>query len=204
MKFKLFILVAFALGSFAVSAQQPVNEVISKLKQENEKISTISSHFKQTKTLPIMDEPIISEGSFYFDHNGKVCMDYTNPQGDILLINGETVQIVTNGKQSQSKNRFSELKSLLIACFKGDLNQLGNCKFTLVDSKTSYIIVAEMNKEKSKGLPQKVILTYDRKDCSISEMKMEEANGNTTLYQLSSKKINQPIEEQVFTTKKKK
>lgn len=203
MKLKSLFLASLTCICVAASAQQPIDEFIVKLKQENEKISTITSHFKQTKTLPIMDEPIISEGSFYFDRNGKVCMEYTEPQGDILLINGETVQMITNGKQAQSKNRFAELKSLLISCFKGDLQQLGNCNFSLKNEKNLYVVTAEMNNGKAKGLPSKVILSYDQKDYTITSMEMDEANGNITLYQLSGKKNNQPIDESVFTPKKK-
>ncbi len=188
----------FTLG---LSAAEPSKEFINTLKIENEKIQTIVCPFNQEKHLEVFENPLKTNGTFYYQKDNKVCMSYDNPKGDLLLINGDQFVMITNGKtqnkNAQNKNKFGALKNLLFACFQGDLNSIGDCSFDYSEDSNHYIIVAEM-KKKSRILPEKLLLKYDKKNFIISYMEMLESNGNKTVYILENKSINESVDTNVF------
>ncbi len=193
-----FLSIAFAANVFAA---EPTSDFINKLKSENEKVNTIVCPFNQEKHFEILENAILSKGTFYYQKDDKVCMSYNDPQGDLLLINGEQFVMITNGKtqskNAQNKNKFGSLKNLLFACFQGDLNSIGNCSFNYSEDASSYIIDVEM-KKKNRILPDKLHLRYDKSNYLLTYMEMEESNGTKTIYKLEGKKINTSIDAGVF------
>lgn len=204
-KIKLSISIISLILSIKSFAVVPSAEFITKLKQENEKIISMTCPFSQEKKMEILENPIFSNGQFYYEKSDKVCMNYIDPKGDLMLINGELFVMIANGKSmeknAQNKNKFGALKNLLFACFQGDLNALGDSNLDFEEDDNYFIINVEM-KKKSRILPEKLYLKYDKKDFSISYMILHESNGNSTSYELKNKKINMKLDSSVFNYNK--
>lgn len=198
---KLLFIILTVIPTLLVAQKAPSSELLDKIMSENKRIKSIECPFTHTKYLPFMSENIISKGMFYYDINGKVCMDYIEPAGELLLINGDLFKMVANGKErkmnAQSKSKAGELSNLLFACFQGNLSGLNDCKITYEETADLYIMTVVMLK-KSKMLPEILVLEYNKKDYSIERMKMEEDDGSFSLYELKGKKINTDITKDKF------
>jgi len=71
-----------------------------------------------------------SKGKFFYKKAQKICLEYTNPQGNLIVMNGVKFKIQTNGKATvvkmNSNPMMRQMGDMLTACMTGNLNLFGN------------------------------------------------------------------------------
>lgn len=176
--------------------------VLEKIKQENAKYNSITCDFKQVKHLEMLGEDIDSEGKFYYAKPDKLAMRYEDPEGEMMLINGDKFVMVAMGTRreisGQSNAKMQGMKTILAACLEGDVKKVGASKITCKETAKHYVVTAIINPASNKSDITEVVLNYDKSNLSLSLLKTIEADGSYTIYELINKKFNQPIADSIF------
>lgn len=202
---RIFITTLLIISTLTIYSQE--NELIEKIKTANQKVSSITATFVQTKHFPLMNQEIESEGNLYFEDT-KMSLKYTKPEGDIMLINGDSFVMNANGKKqsvnAKTNAQIAELKNLLLTCMKCDINKIvsdfnGVKEYT--STATSHLFTLIRDKKGKKGF-YKIILNIDTKSLTLNALEMHEMNDNYTVYKMQNKQFNQKIEDSVFQVQK--
>ncbi len=154
--------------------------------------SQINASFAQQKTIKASGKTIESKGTVLYQSPETLKMNYTQPAGDYFIIEGNMLKINMNGKKSTvdvTKNAVMKTqKSTLLNCIKGNYKQVAtdnNAEYTVKEAGASRIVTITAKKAATRGY-SKITLTYRKSDNMVTEMVLEEFNGNTTRYSFSN------------------
>ncbi len=201
------LLFTVLLSATAQTSSEKITEknIEHLLKEKSAQTETISCHFRQTKKMSVLAKPVISEGTFYYKKENKICMAYSDPAGDMLLMNDDKFLIVTNGKKNiadAGRNPgLKALRQMLAACMSGNVQDLvlgGKNTITYDLNNGLYVITIGLDKKKTRGTIKSIVLSFDPSDLSLSELLMEEFSGDYTRYEFSDKKFNVGIDDNLF------
>lgn len=204
------LLTAIILLSTFGFANAQKDAAIDKILKTNEKYQTINCDFKQTKTMAMVDKKIESEGVLYFNRADKLKMDYSNPAGNLLLISGESLLMIQNGRKNDFNTKqnaqMRNLKNTLLLSIAGDVNAVAaenGATIEFTETADYYTFVLTRTDKSVKSRMSKLELSYSKTDCSLCVMKMEELNGNNTVYNTPVKTFNPQIPAGTFDKPKK-
>ena len=207
-----FLLAIFSFASLLSSKEITItpdnaNEIVEKIKAANSKYTSITAKFKQTRHISILGENVVSTGMFYYQKPDKLAMRYDNPSGDLMLIHGDQFVMVNAGKRqeasSKSNAKMRGMKTILSACLEGDLNQMEAKKITNKETSQYHIVTVEIDAKVNKSNINKVVLSFDKTNLSLSILRTEEPDGSYTIYELSNKQFDKTIDNSVFISSKK-
>jgi outer membrane lipoprotein-sorting protein len=154
-----------------------------------------------------MDTIIRSNGKFFYSKPDRLLMKYEQPVGDLMLINKEQLVMIAAGKYSKASAKSSSkartMRNILSSCLEGDVSLINGVTVSSEESANSYIVTAKLKKKTKSGV-NKVVLTYDKSDLTLSILRMEEPDGSYTEYVLGDKVLNQPVADEIFKIPSKK
>ena len=196
---RLFTCIAILFAAvFAANAQNSpeCEAAIAKIAQANAKYNTVTCKFSKTVNMVMMEKELKSEGDLTYLRPSQLKMEYTNPAGDLLEINGDALTLIS-GKQKRNQNvkgdgRMATLKNTLLYSVGGDVNGViaeTNAQVKFEETPQYYIFTLTKGKG-AKSQYVELVLSYSKKDLSLCIMKMVEPNGNYTVYETPAKKFN--------------
>jgi outer membrane lipoprotein-sorting protein len=111
----------------------------------------------------------------------------------------ERFRIVSSGKTSivklDSNPMLGQLKRMLTACMTGDVATLKEgSQLSFSDKGDSYAVTVTPDNRRAKNMVKLITLTFEKQNMSLTEMKMEEASGDVSLYRFYNKKFNKGID----------
>ncbi len=203
---KIFLTAAIAIMTICANAElknASGNALINEVKTANEAVKSISCKFTQTKNMAFISSPTTKEGNFNYTKPDKLSMKYAD--GEAVIINEGNVTLGMNGKvrnvKAQNK-RVESLASTLLSCMSGKIAELDGT-LTSAEKKGNYVTFKiKVEFTVGKGDITDLELQYDVKDKTLKTMKMIEADGSYTLYELQTKTLNSKISDDVYTLKK--
>lgn len=202
----LLVLSFYCFVAYAQVVSKADFPVVEKVMSGNMQFNTIVSRFKQIKHLPMLGEDVISKGDFYYHKPEQLTMRYTDPAGDLMMINGDRFVMVAAGKKRETSGKTNQkmqgMKAILSACLQGNILQIGAEKVTLEETADQYIFTAIIDRKANKSNFEKVVASYDKKNLSLSVLTTIERDGSYTSYELIEKKFNTSIEGSIFTATK--
>ena len=186
------VLCSVCVVAQTVKVSDEDKKILEKIKQENLKHTSIDCNFKQTKHISILGEDIISEGLFHYEKPDKLSMQYTNPEGDLMSIDGDKFVMITSGKRNEtsakSNAKMRGMKTILSSCLQGDVLQMEAAAITCEEDAKYYIVTADINKKTNKSNISKVTTYYHKSNLTVSILRTEEQDGSYTVYELVDKK----------------
>jgi outer membrane lipoprotein-sorting protein len=176
---------------------------VDNLKEAGEKTNTISCEFDQVKHLSVLSNSINSYGKFYFKKKQNICLEYSNPEGNLIVMNGEKLKLVSNGKTTifgMRGNPFvGMLGNMLTACMTGNIALFGKeSDIEYYESKSCYTVIINPTSNRVKGHLQMILLQFDKTDMTLSKMKMVENENDYTVYEFKNKKLNIEVDSTKF------
>lgn len=197
------------MGCSLIGWAQNSDAILQQIEKSNALYSTIEADFIQTKTLAANGKETKSSGKLYLSGNNQMAMHYEAPSTDLLIINGDEF-FMERGKK---KNRFNteknktmrNLRNTLLLCLHGKPAQLAEENEATIDLKNmsaGYSVTLTTQKKSPRGYKQ-IVLDYDKRTYLLTKMKMEEWNGNTTLYEMNNPQTNRSIDEKHYEIPKK-
>lgn len=176
---------------------QPVKDIASiqqKIEQVAKDVKSIECDFVQTKHLEIFNEDIISKGQFYYRTEDKICLNYTNPSPYLMIINGEKIKIVSDGKKNimnlKSNKVMKEMRGMLAGCMSGNLSEVKGYEMEFYEDKQFYLIKVKPTNKDIMAYITQFDIYMEKSDMSVSKLRITEAGANYTDYQFSNKKFN--------------
>jgi outer membrane lipoprotein-sorting protein len=199
-----------SIVSFATAGQyagyQGVGDIASFKKQftaEATKINSITSNFKQEKTLSALTETITSHGSFSFKRANKVRLEYKKPFSYVMVMNGDKVLVKDDGHQNtmnlKSNKLFQQINRIVVDCIQGTILDSKDFTSKVFENQHQFLLEMTPTSKNLKGFFQTIILLVEKKDYSVDSIKMNEPSGDTTIITFTEKKINATVSDSVFS-----
>lgn len=177
-------------------------QLVKSLNENATKIETIQSSFIQKKQLEFLDETIISKGSFFFKKDNQLRWAYDEPFEYVIVINSGKF-LIKDGEQVstfdiESNPAFTEINRLIVGMVSGNINEE---KFDMeaFENSSQYRVSLVPLDETMKEVISTMEIYFDKSDLAVAEVLMKESEKDYTVITFIDKKINEPIEEAVFS-----
>jgi len=195
--------------SSAAHAQYPgynsitdVNSFKKTFATESAKVLSITSDFKQDKTLTALTETITSSGKFRFKRSNKVRIEYVKPFAYLMIMNGDKILVRDNNKENtinvKSNKLFQQVNRIMIDCVQGSILDSKDFSTRVFENDKEYLLEMTPSSKTLSEFFQIIVLSVDRSDYSVKSIKMNEPTGDTTTISFMNKKLNEPVSDAVF------
>ena len=210
MKKKAILLVLFALLGVSVWAQngKPLNEaesqkVVTELTQAASSMQTLQCRFVQEKTSSMLAEPSIAKGTMHYAAPDRMRWEYTEPYAFALVVNGEQIVKVTDGKAEALEGNSSRMYQGIVGIIMGSAS--GKKLFdptvfdvALYDDNAFWRAEMTPKRRDMKRMFSQLVFRFDKKAKGISRVEFKEAGGDVTSIRFEDIKLNEAIGEKVF------
>lgn len=182
--------IAFCIAFLATVACVAADDaLLASIKKANS-TEKYNCPFTQAKYMKMMSKPIESAGTVYLQGADNMSMIYSKPEGDLLVIAEGQFIMVNKGKTRKHNvkegSQMRTLRNTLLLSMRGDVNGIAEETNSTV-SRTSSATTDDFEisrREQVKIGYDKIKLSFDKNTHLLTEMIMEEPNGNYTVYKL--------------------
>ena len=177
-------------------------QLVKHLYENATKIETIQSRFVQKKQLEFLDETIISRGSFFFKKDNQLRWAYEKPFEYVIVINSGKF-LIKDGEQVstfdiESNPAFTEINRLIVGMVSGNINE-EKFEMEAFENSSQYRVSLVPLDETMKEVISTMEIYFDKSDLAVAKVLMKESEKDYTVITFIDKKINEPIEESVFS-----
>ena len=180
-------LMAITLSAQTLSEQ----DIIQKMASAARETKSIRADFTQTRHSKMLKKAQVSEGKMFCQQPDKLRWEYTSPRQSALVLEGTEAQLL-KGSEQGTRNKFAgEMARLIMNSVAGKC--LTDSMTFLVSAKempTEYVATLVPQKKDMKRLYAKLILHYNIKQETVTEIELHEKNGDRTLIELHDISIN--------------
>ena len=205
---KLLLSIVFIAFSLVVSAQTQLsesqtNEVIASLTKAAASMQSMQCRFVQEKTSSMLAEPQIAEGRMYYAAPDRMRWEYTAPYAFALVVNGERLLKVTDGKaevlEGNAGRMYQGMVNLIMGSASGK-KLFDTTVFDIVLYDDNGFWRADMTPKRRdmKRMFSQLVFRFDKKTNGISRVEFVEAGGGITSIRFEEIKVNEAIGEEVF------
>lgn len=201
-----FMCINFVMIS-AVNAQNytPVKDVAGFNKlyaSESAAINTLRSDFIQEKSISMLNNKLVSNGSFIFKKNNKLRMEYVKPYPYLFVMNEDQIIIKNDQKKSNvsvnSNKLFKMISQITIDCVTGNILNSKDFNVKVSENDRVYFLVLKPNQKMLKSLFSEIVLIISKSDFTVDKLDLKETSGDSTTLIFNNKKINTPVSDEVF------
>ena len=178
----------------------------SKLEEMSKAVQSISCDFVQEKSLVVLSEKIISKGVFFFRKENNIRWEYIQPYRYLIIISNG--QLFTRDDRNQklydieSNKMFGEMNRFISGCIQGDiLRNEKDYATEYFENSSHYFVKLVPQSEKMKEMLNEVQIWFDKKDLTVSGLKMVESGQDYTKIDFINKKLNTDIPLEKFSFK---
>ena len=190
---KRYILFTIYCLLFTVLAAQGLSEqkIIEKMASAAEKIKTVECNFTQTKQSKMLSKPQMSEGKMFCQQPDKLRWEYTSPRASTLVLEGTEARLL-KGTEQEVRNKFiGEMARMIMNCVAGkNLTDNKTFQVSAKEMPTEYVATLVPQRKDMKRLYTKLVLHYDLKQETVTEIELYEKNGDRTLIELHDISLN--------------
>ena len=210
MKKKAIFLLLFALLTTTTWAQseKPLTEaesqsVISALTQAAASMKTLQCGFVQEKTSSMLAEPSIAKGTMHYAAPDRMRWEYTEPYAFALVVNGEKITKMTDGKAEMLDGKSSRMYQGMVGLIMGSasgkkLFDTSVFDVVMFDDDTFWRAEMTPKRRDMKRMFSQLVFRFDKKTKGISRVEFKDASGDLTSIRFEDIKLNEAIGEKVF------
>lgn len=207
MKRFLLLMVLAVMGIVAQAQTQLADtqskEVINQLTQAATTMQTMQCRFVQEKTSTMLAEPSISEGTMHYVAPDKMRWEYTKPYAFALIVNGERIVKVTDGKaevlEGNSSRMYQGIVNIIMGSASGKkLFDASVFDISLYDDEAFWKAEMTPKRRDMKRMFSQLVFRFDKKTKNISRVEFIGSNGDVTEIRFEGMKVNETIPEERF------
>lgn len=187
------IVLLFVMSICYANAQNNAEKLSQEMSEKCKNIKTINCKFTQERYTSILTEKNIKKGVFEYEKTDNLKLTFEN--GDYIRIDKDSFEIKSEESTTKTKvasnPMLKNLSSILTACMIGDLSKI-NKDFIIKEQEEEkqWRIILQPKRGKAVSRIKEIILDFDRKDMTLSKMRMQEKKGDYTEYIFIDKIIN--------------
>ena len=180
--------------SFAqMKKMENVDSFVKKMEQNASSVKSIESDFKQIKHIGAFKKDIVSSGKFYYKASDKVSLHYVAPQPYTVVMNSNKIKIESEGKKNimnlKDNKQMQEMFNMLTVFMTGNLSNISkDYRMEYYEDGQYYLITVKPVNDSTNKYALDVYL--NKKDMSVSKMRISENEGDYTEYHFSNQKLN--------------
>ncbi len=199
------VFVALGMTSFAqtqLSENQGKN-VMATLTEAATAMQTLQCRFVQQKTSSMLAEPTVSEGTMHYASPDRLRWEYTSPYAFALIVDGEKIVRVANGKaeelDAKSGRMYQGLVNVILGSASGK-NLFDATMFDIVffDDGDFWKVDMTPKRRDMKRMFSQLVFRFDKKTNTISRVEMKDAGGDLTEIRFEGMVLNEIIDKQIF------
>ena len=205
---RVLLIIVLAVVCLTTHAQTQLSDtqsqaVMSQLTQAAASMQTMQCRFVQEKTSTMLAEPSVSEGLMYFVAPDKMRWEYTSPYAFALVVNGERIVKVTDGKTEVLEGNSSRMYQGIVSIIMGSASGkklFDTSAFDIVLCDDDVFWKAEMTPKRRdmKRMFSQLVFRFDKKTNGISRVEFIGSDGDVTLIRFEEIKLNEAIGEDKF------
>lgn len=202
-----FAILLLALSMFATAQTQLTEsqsrEVVSSLTEAATSMQTLQCRFVQQKTMSMLAEPTISEGTLHYAAPDKMRWEYAKPYPFALIVNGaQTIRIKDGKAETLDANQAKMYKGLadLIMGSTSGKKLFDTTAFDIVLFDDGNVWKAEMTPKRRdmKRMFSQLVFCFDKTLQTATQVEFIESDGNKTIIQFSEIELDTVIDDGTF------
>jgi len=200
MKRFVFVTVPIILVLFSAVAGSPQDWAA--LREASKNIRSVKGEFLQKRYLPILTQPLLSEGRFFFDVSGSLRWEYLRPLQSVMLQKGDTVRLYhfSEGKWKPEMTPAVEARRMVLAeigrWFQGRFDESKAFTNAYLPGPPARVILTP--KEGINRFILRVEIILSARPGVIDRVEVEEPGGSRTSIEFRKVEINPTLPPEVF------
>ena len=201
------LLALLMVGAWAQN-EKPLTEaesqkVVAELTEAAAAMQTLQCRFVQEKTSTMLAEPSVAEGTMHYALPDRLRWEYTSPYAFALVVNGDHIIKVTEGKAEKLEGNSSRMYQGIVSIIMGSASGkklFDTSVFDVVLYDEDAYWRAEMTPKRRdmKRMFSQLVFRFDKKAKGISRVEFKEAGGDITSIRFEDIKLNEAIGEERF------
>ena len=203
--------ITFFFVLFSASAQEDfvvvdnIDQINKTIQENTQKVFSIKSDFTQHKNLSMLEETLISKGSFLFKKEDNVRWQYTSPFEYTIVVSNGKFQINNEGSISEfdmnSNEMFSQINNMIVTAISGDF--IDNEDFTVIFKENNNFYLAELSPTEQyvAEMLKSINIYFHKEFFSVEKVKFVEAGDDYTLIIFENRQENIQINDDEFLVK---
>lgn len=201
--FLFILLCSFTPTKGQFSPMQDVAKFRSGISDMAASTTSIKASFKQEKFLSMLSNKINSEGIILFKKPNLLKWSYNTPFEYTIVLNGKEIIIKDQGSTSSfdigSSQTFKQINELIINSVQGNILDEERFSIEYLEGKDLYLAKLIPKEAQLKNFITGIDIYFDKKDYSVSQVKLSESEGDYTLISFFNKKMNENISNDNFS-----
>ena len=200
------VLAVMGITTFAQTqlSENQTKEIINQLTQAAASMQTMQCRFVQEKTSTMLAEPSVSEGTMHYAAPDKMRWEYTKPYAFALIVNGERIVKVTDGKaevlEGNSSRMYQGIVNIIMGSASGKkLFDASVFDMALYDDDAFWKAEMAPKRRDMKRMFSQLVFRFDKKTNGISRVEFIGSNGDVTSIRFEEVRLNDKIDNQMFT-----
>ena len=205
---RLWLSILFVALGLSVSAQTSLSEaqsqeLMASLTKAASSMQTMQCRFVQSKTMAMLTEPSVSEGSMYFSSPDRLRWVYLTPYPFALVVNGERIVKVTDGKaevlEGNSGRMYQGIVGMIMGSASGKkLFDTSAFDVALYDDGAFWKAEMTPKRRDMKRIFSQLVFHFDKKTQVIDHVEFIEPKGDKTEIRFEDVRLNEAIGEEKF------
>jgi outer membrane lipoprotein-sorting protein len=187
------------------SSEQIFDELYAKGQEANKTIKTLTANFTETTTSSLLrdDRPIVARGRLFVERPSRVAMEYTDPAGQRIVIDGKWMTTIAQGIKRKMDIGASQdrVQKYFVESDAGELRRVFDIELREVSLRpgTHEVVMVPKRKQIKESLSQ-LELWVSAETGLLDAMRMTFANGDKKLMEFRNVRRNATIDPGVFNT----
>ncbi len=199
------LLAVFSITAFAQTqlTESQSQEVINQLTQAAASMQSMQCRFVQEKTSTMLAEPSVAQGTMHYAAPDRMRWEYTTPYAFALIVNGERIVKVTDGKAEVLEGNAGRLYQGMVSLIMGSASGkklFDTTVFDIVLYEDNGFWRADMTPKRRdmKRMFSQLVFRFDKKTNGISRVEFVGSAGDVTSIRFEEIKVNATLDEKVF------
>ncbi len=174
-------------------------DAVTRLQQRYDKTDTLQADFAQTVESATLAGTLESKGTVAFAKPNRMRWDYTSPEPQLIVGDGENLWIYQPDLKQVIKAPLKDaFQSTTPVTFLAGLGQVErDFDVSLEKDESERWVLKLVPKQKGQGIGD-MILGVRKSDASVAEARITDPAGTTTSIRFSNEKLNAPVAEDRF------
>nr|BAL56810.1 outer membrane lipoprotein carrier protein LolA [uncultured prokaryote] len=187
-----------------LSGKAKLDAVLAEISKAQAAVQTLAADFQQTKVSRLLKEPSVRKGVFYFQAPDQVRWEYRNPSETVVLVTAHAMVTYRPSERLAEKVELGRSQRKLFAFLSAGepiTNLSRHFSFALRDpgGEGDFVLILNPVTHQLKKRLHHVELVIERKSFLPVRVSYTESDGDTTTYEFSQIKINQPLPPNLFS-----
>lgn len=200
-----FFLIIFGWSSARSQNYTPIKNLVdfrTLYSAKSDAINSLKSDFIQEKSISMLENKIISEGSFIYKKYNKLRMEYRKPYSFLFVMENDKVTTKNNQQKSSvstnSNKLYKMISQMTINCVTGNVLNSKDFDIDISENAKVYYLVLKPRQKLLKSLFDRIDILISKKDFTVDKLELKETSGDNTTLIFTNKMLNAPVNDEVF------